>query len=201
MTITRRDWITLTLGAGAALTIDPTALWAQARLLTRAIPSTGERLPVIGLGSSATFASVARTEDVTALREVLKTLVDQGASVFDTAPQYGASEETAARIANELGVANKLFWATKVNVARGASRADAAAARSQIETSFARIKKPKLDLLQVHNLGDPATQLPIFVRPQEAGPYPLRRHHHNLRSTVRRPDLDHAQRTNRLYRC
>lgn len=162
MNFTRRDWLTLTLGAGAALTIDPTTLWAkQAKLLTRAIPSSGEMLPVIGLGSSATFSTVARSEDVTALREVLKTLVDNGATVFDTAPQYGASEETAARIASELGITDRIFWATKVNVARGAAGADATAARAQIETSFTRIKKAKIDLIQVHNLGDPATQLPI----------------------------------------
>lgn len=169
MTLTRRDWLSLTLGAGAALSLDPTALWAQAKLLTRAIPKTGEMLPVIGLGSSATFSAVARTEDVTALREVLKTLVDHGASVFDTAPQYGASEETAARIANELGIANKLFWATKVNVARGTAGADAAGARAQIETSFTRIKKAKVDLIQVHNLGDPATQLPILFDLKKQG--------------------------------
>lgn len=169
MTLTRRDWLSLTLGAGAALSLDPTALWAQAKSLTRAIPKTGEMLPVIGLGSSATFSAVARTEDVTALREVLKALVDSGASVFDTAPQYGASEETAARIANELGVANKLFWATKVNVARGAAGADPAAAKAQIETSFTRIKKAKVDLIQVHNLGDPATQLPILYDLKKQG--------------------------------
>jgi aryl-alcohol dehydrogenase-like predicted oxidoreductase len=170
MNFTRRDWLTLTLGAGAALTIDPTTLWArQAKLLTRAIPSSGEMLPVIGLGSSATFSSVARSEDVTALREVLKTLVDNGATVFDTAPQYGASEETAARIASELGITNKIFWATKVNVARGAAGADPAAARAQIETSFTRIKKAKIDLIQVHNLGDPATQLPIVHELKKQG--------------------------------
>jgi aryl-alcohol dehydrogenase-like predicted oxidoreductase len=170
MTFTRRDWLTLTLGAGAALTIDPTTLWAkQARLLTRAIPSSGEMLPVIGLGSSATFSSVARSEDVTALREVLKALVENGATVFDTAPQYGASEETAARIASELGLTNTIFWATKVNVARGAASADAAAARAQIETSFTRIKKTTIDLIQVHNLGDPATQLPILFDLKKQG--------------------------------
>ncbi len=75
--LTRRDWLSLTLGAGAALTLDPTSLLAQQKLLTRAVPATGEMLPVIGLGSSATFSQVARTEDVTALRDVLKTLVER----------------------------------------------------------------------------------------------------------------------------
>lgn len=167
--LNRRDWMALTLGAGAALALDPKALFAQGRLLTRAIPSSGEMLPVVGLGSSATFSAVARNEDVTALKEVLKTLVDNGATLFDTAPSYGASEDTAGRIANELAIQNKLFWATKVNVARGAGSADPAAARAQIETSFARIKKTKIDLIQVHNLGDPATQLPILFDLKKQG--------------------------------
>lgn len=167
--LNRRDWMALTLGAGAALALDPKGLFAQGKLLTRAIPSSGEMLPVIGLGSSATFSSVARTEDVTALKDVLKALSSGGATVFDTAPQYGASEETAARIANELGIQNTLFWATKVNVARGGGSADPAAARAQIETSFARIKKTKIDLIQVHNLGDPATQLPILFDLKKQG--------------------------------
>lgn len=167
--LNRRDWMTLTLGAGAALALDPKALVAQGKLLTRAIPSSGELLPVVGLGSSATFSAVARSEDVTALKDVLRTLVDHGATLFDTAPSYGASEDTAARIANELAIQNKLFWATKVNVARGAGSADPAAAKAQIETSFARLKKSKIDLIQVHNLGDPATQLPILFDLKKQG--------------------------------
>jgi aryl-alcohol dehydrogenase-like predicted oxidoreductase len=73
----------------------------------------------------------------------------------------GPDEETAQALAAELGVTDKIFWATKVNVARGGA-ADPAAARAQIETSFARFKKPVIDLLQVHNLGDVPTQLPIL---------------------------------------
>lgn len=167
---TRRDWLALTLGAGASLSMDPRTLLAQGRMNTKAIPSSGERLPVIGLGSSATFASVARGEDVSALREVLKALVDGGGTVFDTAPSYGASEETAARIVNELGLADKVFWATKLNVAgRGGGGADPAAARQQVETSFARVKKARIDLIQVHNMGDPAVQIPILREFKQQG--------------------------------
>ena len=107
--LTRRDWLTLTLGATGALALSPAELAArpqggpansaQPRLLTRAIPSSGEMLPVIGLGSSATFSQVARKEDATALGEVLQALVKGGGSVFDTAPGYGASEQVAGRIA------------------------------------------------------------------------------------------------------
>lgn len=168
----RREWTKLTLGAGVALGIAPRFLLAgqQGALLQRAIPSTGEMLPVVGLGSSATFGQVARSDDVSALKSVIQTLVDGGGSVFDTAPSYGASEETAGRIAKELGVANRVFWATKVNVApRGGGPADAAAARAQIEDSFRKLGVKKIDLIQVHNMGDIAVQLPILKELKKQG--------------------------------
>ena len=161
--LTRRDWLTLTMGAGAAMAFGPRGLLAQSPLITRPVPSTGERLPVVGLGSSATFAQVARSEDVAALAEVMKALIDRGGTVLDTAPAYGASEEVAGRIAAELGATEKMFWATKVNVApRGGGAADPTAAREQIDRSFARLKASTIDLIQVHNLGDVPTQLGIL---------------------------------------
>jgi aryl-alcohol dehydrogenase-like predicted oxidoreductase len=159
--MTRRDWLALTLGSTAALALQPGNLFAQPRLLTRAIPSSGEMLPVIGLGSSATFSQMARKEDATALRDVLQALVNGGARVFDTAPGYGASEEVAGRIVSDTGLADRVFWATKLNVARQGP-ADPAAAKAQIETSFQRVKKAKIDLIQVHNMGDVKTQVPIL---------------------------------------
>lgn len=163
--LTRRDCLKLTLTAGAALTLPPRLLRAEegAGLITRAIPSTGERLPVVGLGSSATFSRVARSEDHEALRAVLSAMREHGGTVFDTAPAYGASEEVAGRIAAELGITDDVFWATKVNVTgRGGGSADPAAARAQIEASFQRLKTPVIDLIQVHNLGDVPTQLGIL---------------------------------------
>lgn len=161
---TRREWLQRMLGTGGMLALDPRAVFAdQPKLITRTIPATGERLPIVGLGSSATFAQVARSEDVTSLRAVLGRLAELGGTVFDTAPGYGASEEVAGRLAQELGIAKRLFWATKLNVApRGGGTADPAAARRQLETSFRRIGKPAIDLVQVHNMGDVRTQLPLL---------------------------------------
>jgi aryl-alcohol dehydrogenase-like predicted oxidoreductase len=159
--ITRREGLGMALGAGAALAVGGPAT-AQMKLLTRPIPKGGERLPVIGLGSSATFSQVARSEDHAALRAVLTTMVSNGGRVFDTAPSYGASEEVAGRISREAGLGEKLFWATKVNVARGGGPADPAAAKAQIEQSFARLGRPRIDLIQVHNVGDPPTQLGLL---------------------------------------
>ena len=169
--ISRREWLQRTMGAGGLLALDPQAVLANpAGLITRAIPGTNEQLPIVGLGSSATFAQVARSDDVDALRAVLKQMVDLGGKVFDTAPSYGASEEVAGRMAQELGIEKKLFWATKLNVApRGGGSADPKAAREQLETSFQRIGKPVIDLVQVHNLGDLGTQLPILREYKEKG--------------------------------
>ncbi len=172
--VTRREWLGLTVSAGAALTLDPRLLQAlqQQPLITRAIPSSGENVPIVGLGSSATFSRVAGGEDVSGLRDVLKTMIERGGTVFDTAPGYGDSEEVAGTIAAELGITDKLFWATKVNVAGGrggGSTADPARARAQIETSFQRIKKPKIDLIQVHNLGDVPTQFGILKELKQEG--------------------------------
>ena len=169
--ISRREWLQRTMGAGGLLALDPQAVLANpAGLITRAIPGTNEQLPIVGLGSSATFAQVARSDDVDALRAVLKQMVDLGGKVFDTAPSYGASEEVAGRMAQELGIEKKLFWATKLNVApRGGGSADPQAAREQLEASFKRIGKPVIDLVQVHNLGDLPTQLPILREYKEKG--------------------------------
>jgi aryl-alcohol dehydrogenase-like predicted oxidoreductase len=178
--VTRREWFQLAAAAGATLSLSPRLLQAmrdgvlpgvaQGQLLQRAIPSTGEKIPVIGLGSSATFSQVARSEDVTALKEVFRTMVERGASVFDTAPSYGASEAVAGQIVNELGIADKVFWATKLNVAgRGAATADPAAARAQVEQSFGRVRKAKIDCIQVHNLADVPTQLGILKEYKKEG--------------------------------
>ncbi|MCC6609488.1 MAG: aldo/keto reductase [Burkholderiales bacterium] len=168
---TRRELLRGMASAGGLLALAPRAvLAAEPKLITRTVPSTGERLPIVGLGSSATFAQVARSEDVAALRAVLERMIELGGTVFDTAPGYGASEEVAGRIAQELGIAKKLFWATKLNAAGwGGGSADPAAARKQLERSFQRIGKPVIDLVQVHNMGDVRTQLPILVEYKEKG--------------------------------
>src|SRR5690606_41188774 len=108
--ISRRDYLKLSLAVGAALTIKPHLLWGEDKslpLITRAIPSSGEQLPVVRLGSSATFSSVASSDDIDALLEVFRVMVDNGGKVFDTAPSYGASEEVAANIVEEQGIAGQ----------------------------------------------------------------------------------------------
>ena len=170
--VSRREWLRITAGAGAVLSLNPRVLEAlqSQEIITRAIPSTGERLPAVGLGGANTFSRVARAEDFDAVRGVLRALLDGGGSVFDTAAGYGASEEVSGRVADELRIADRIFWATKVNVAgRGGRPADPTAARAQIERSFERLRIPVIDLIQVHNLGDPPTQLGILEELKATG--------------------------------
>jgi aryl-alcohol dehydrogenase-like predicted oxidoreductase len=172
--LTRRNCLALTAKTWAALALPPRMLNAQAGddIITRAIPATGEQLPIIGLGSSATFSRTARNDDVEIIKSVFEALIDNGGTVFDTAPGYGrgASEEIAGRAVNELGIQNRVFWATKLNVAGfGGGSADRTRALAQAEASFQRIGREPIDVMQVHNLGDMATQLPILRELKERG--------------------------------
>ena len=132
---TRRDYLRncALIVAASSLPAGLLRAFENGNLITRAIPKTGEKLPIVGLGSSATFRSVAQSKDTSALTEVIQALVENGGTVFDTAPSYGASEEVSGQIARDVGLTKKIFWATKVNVVprRSSGGADAAAARAQ----------------------------------------------------------------------
>ena len=170
--LTRRKYLKNSAMIAAACAVPAGLLRAfdSSDLITRAIPKTGEKIPIVGLGTAATFRTVAQGDDVTALRGVIETLVDNGGTVLDTAPSYGASEEVCGQIARDTGNTDKIFWATKVNVARrGGGTADPAAAQAQVERSFARLGKDPIDLIQVHNLADIPTQMGIIKEHQEDG--------------------------------
>lgn len=171
--LTRREYLknTALIGAACALPAGLTRAFESGNLITRPIPRTGEELPIVGLGSSATFRRIAQSDDVTALADVMRALVENGGTVFDTAPSYGASEEVSGQIAHDEGMTDKIFWATKVNaLPRGASPpADPEAVRAQLDRSFTRAHKDPIDLIQVHNLADLPTQMPIVQELKEEG--------------------------------
>jgi len=169
---TRRDCLALAATAGA-LSVLPLRLFAadeHGPLITRPIPSTGERLPIIGLGSSTSFSQAAGQDDTDAVRSVLAKMLELGGRVFDTAPAYGASEELAGTIVKEIDAKHQIFWATKLNVAGwGGRTADPKAAHAQVAASFDRLGRDKIDLIQVHNVADLATQFPILRELKERG--------------------------------
>lgn len=171
--LTRRDTLKLAFAAGATTALPASVLAAfdPAQLITRAIPRTSEQLPIVGLGSSATFRRVAGEEDVSALADVMKTLVENGGTVFDTAPSYGASEAVSGQIAKDAGLTDRIFWATKVNaLGRGQpGPADPEKVRAQLEQSFARAHKDPIDLVQVHNLADLPTQMAAIRELKQEG--------------------------------
>jgi len=122
-------------------------------LLRRRIPHSGEELPVIGLGTYATFDVGPGPEEREALREVLRLFIEDGGRVVDSSPMYGTAEMVLGDLAAELGVRDRLFLATKVWTS-----GEAAGVR-QMEESFKRLRTNTIDLMQVHNLLDWQTHL------------------------------------------
>jgi aryl-alcohol dehydrogenase-like predicted oxidoreductase len=180
--ISRRTWLRTSAPAAAALGFSPRVLEACLRLqpqplVQRAIPKSGELVPVIGLGGANTLAELAlaesRTEEYPKISAILRALIDGGGAVFDTAYGYGASEQVVGQVAQRLDIADRIWWATKFNAARvsgGVSApADLAAARYQIQRSFLRLRIRQVDLFQVHNMGDPPAQLALLRELKDLG--------------------------------
>jgi diketogulonate reductase-like aldo/keto reductase len=134
-----------------------------APLLTRAIPSTGEMIPAVGLGTWGMFdvggAEAARRP----LRDVVRRLAAGGARVIDTSPMYGRAEEVVGDLVSELAARLEVFLATKVWTS------GEAAGVAQMRRSAARLKSPVIDLMQIHNLVDWRTQLATLRRMKDAG--------------------------------
>ena len=122
-------------------------------LETRPIPRTGERIPAVGLGTWQAFDGPRDGPERAAAKETLRTLVELGGTVVDSSPMYGAAEQAVGALSTELGLAGKLFVATKV----WTSGRDAGI--RQMEASFRRLGVARLDLMQIHNLVDTDTHL------------------------------------------
>ncbi|GMQ89011.1 MAG: aldo/keto reductase [Gammaproteobacteria bacterium] len=150
----RREALTLMLGAGIGMATGRLgAEPAGDDLILRTIPHGGERIPVVGLGSSDTFEVGASDAQRAPVREVLKRYVELGGSVVDTSPMYGTAETVIGDVAHQLGISAKLWLATKVWT--GGREAGI----EQMEQSFRRLRTDSIDLMQVHNLVDTQTHL------------------------------------------
>jgi aryl-alcohol dehydrogenase-like predicted oxidoreductase len=133
-------------GAGAALGRQP-----GATLIRRAVPSSGEMLPVIGLS----FSNHPGCADPAALKEVLKTFADNGGRVFDAQHGSPPAEQFHLAIANELGIQNKLFWSTRGTPPGPPGQLSPDAVKGHVGMLSARLKTPKLDLVMLPPQGDP----------------------------------------------
>lgn len=159
--VSRREALKAGLAFTAAATFGPRAALAETPLLTRPVPATGVRLPVVGIGTnrfgSGDVAWNAR------LRETLVSFARLGGTVVDTAPSYGDSERAIGAILGETGLRERLFLATKLD------RAGVADGRRRLEASFVALGTKRLDLVQLHNLIGAGTLLPLLREQQAAG--------------------------------
>lgn len=147
---TRRAMLQALAGVPALALVNSTNAITAGGLIERAIPSTGERLPAIGVGTWQTFDVGPDAPARRALKEVLVAFAKAGGRVVDSSPMYGSSESVTGDLVAELGLAPNLFFATKV----WTSGRDEGL--RQMETSFRRLRVPRMDLMQVHNLVDTA---------------------------------------------
>jgi aryl-alcohol dehydrogenase-like predicted oxidoreductase len=125
-------------------------------LKTRSIPSTGEKIPVIGMGTSGSFEVGDSASERDPLREVLRRFFAAGASLIDTAPTYGTAEDVLGALLAEQKLRPKAWIATKLSGVNGRE-----AGLAQFSDTLRRLKTDKVELLQVHNLGDLKTQLAL----------------------------------------
>jgi diketogulonate reductase-like aldo/keto reductase len=154
----RREAARLIGGAAGGLLLPIERAQAQAKteslaMLTRAIPSSGETLPVIGLGTWQAFDVDLTTDTRRQLGDVLSLFVKLGGRVIDSSPMYGRAEEVIGDLTAALGIRDKVFLATKVWT-RG--KEDGI---KSMDRSMALLRAKRIDLMQVHNLVDVQTQL------------------------------------------
>jgi aryl-alcohol dehydrogenase-like predicted oxidoreductase len=159
----RRDVLASMVGAGAALFAGTPAAARPRSLIQRRIPSSGEEVPAVGLGTWQTFDVGGGEAERAPLREVLRRFVAEGGRVIDSSPMYGRSEAVVGELAASLGVADRLFVATKVWT-RGRAQGIA-----QMQASMRLLRAPRLDLMQVHNLLDVDTHLATLADWKAAG--------------------------------
>lgn len=154
------------LGGAAIAALPGLALAApaeQAVMSTRKVPSSGESLPVIGMGSSDTFDVGETPGERGPLGEVLQALVAGGGRIIDTSPMYGRAETVLGDLVAGLGLRPKLWIATKVWT-RGRE-----AGAAQVAESMRRLRTDRLELLQIHNLLDWRAHLPTIRALQASG--------------------------------
>lgn len=146
--ITRRDFLKAITASTAAMLHPRGVLAAGPSLIERPIPSSGERLPVIGMGSSGTFNVGGNAETRARLREVLQLFFELKGRLIDTSPMYGAAESVLGELLTDLPGRERLFAATKVWTD---GREEGIA---QMRRSMARMRVERFDLIQIHNLRD-----------------------------------------------
>jgi len=189
----RRELLKAGIVGGASIFLPPTLGLADS-LIQRKIPSTGESLPVIGIGTARRYEAVTTETERAPLREVMRQFKETGGRVIDTAPSYGTAETVVGDLVAEIKIRESLFIATKL----GARGRDVGIA--QLEQSFKRLRTPMIDLIAVHNLQDTQTQLGTLRQWKQAGRIryigittSFERQHTEFEQTMRAEALDFIQ--------
>jgi aryl-alcohol dehydrogenase-like predicted oxidoreductase len=160
MQLTASRRLVLTLGAGLAA-----SAWLPARgkaqtgtsgLIARPIPHSGEGLPVVGLGTSQVFEVGDDPARRQACAEVVKTLVAGGGKLIDTAPSYGNAESVVGDLLAATELRGRVFLATKLE------DYDRDTGAAQLRASLQRLRTDRVDLMQLHNVGDPRQDLAML---------------------------------------
>jgi len=136
--------------------VPPASAATSDSMLKRKIPSTGEMIPAIGMGTSGSFEVRAGSAEHDALKEVLKRFFDGGAILIDTAPTYGNAEDNLGPLLSEAGARKRAFIATKLSGVTGRQ-----AGLEQFRNTLERLQTDRVELLQVHNLRDWKTQIAV----------------------------------------
>src|SRR5688572_11306087 len=185
--IDRRKFLGIAAGAGAGLALSPQLLRAlemqqSGKLMQRAIPSSGEMLPVISFAPRPTVkvsgpGSPQAPNDVPAAREVLKALVDNGGKVVDVLHGGPIGENAARTAARELGIQDKLFWTTPLGVSfpvlpgyNGPRlKVTPAMVRAGMEEKLAALKVPRIDLVMLGSNVDIPTHMAVLQEMKKEG--------------------------------
>ena len=162
--VNRRDILRIGGAAGLTASLPPSLSWAaESPVIQRAIPKSGEKLPIVGVGTSRVFDIDDDPAAWAQRQAVLQQLFDGGGRLIDTAPSYGDAERVVGGLLARMGARDRAFLATKV---RAYGEEDG---KAEIAESFKLLKTDKIDLIQVHNLRDTKTQLKTLRALKEAG--------------------------------
>ncbi|HMF50159.1 MAG TPA: aldo/keto reductase [Candidatus Saccharimonadales bacterium] len=166
MKLSRRSIIKAGIGFSASFFARPVDVFAQAQpLLQKKIPSSGESIPIIGIGTARRYEEVKSDAEKVPLRETIRQFQALGGKVIDSSPSYGTAEAVVGELVDGLKIRDSLFLATKVSL-RNVGREEGI---KQIEESFKKYRTPKIDLIAVHNLRDTEVQLRTLREMKQAG--------------------------------
>lgn len=193
--LSRRQFLQEVGLVSAGMLLMPKNIFGESRQpITRTIPSTGERIPVIGMGTSRTF-DIGHDPAVRArLRQVLEVFFESGGGLIDSSPMYGSAEMVVGDLLKAIQNKKRLFAATKVWTNGKQSGID------QMQESMRRMGVAIMDLMQIHNLRDWKTHLPTLRQWKQEGKIRYigmttshGRYHNELMQIMRTEDLDFVQ--------